>query len=86
MISDSESINSGSVSNGSGLRSAVVVTKRSDATLKESTGPSNNSNVRKSSRIKPANVKTKTKDSKSNPGKGKSRRFIFKKNVSVTGV
>lgn len=80
IASDSESIQSGS---NSGLRTAIVAAKLTDNgsinILKEQSNSS--SNVRKSARIKPSKSKAQQK---ANPWKGKNRRYIFKKNVSIT--
>lgn len=79
VISDSESIHSGS---NSGLRTAIVAAKGNDSAASASKDVPNsyyaNIHVRKSSRIKPK-PKAQTK---SNAGKGKSRRFVFKRSVS----
>lgn len=79
VISDSESIHSGS---NSGLRTAIVAAKYNDSTASASKDVTTSfyGHIRKSSRIKP---QTKPKaQTKSNAGKGKSRRFAFKKSVS----
>ena len=80
VVSDSDSMQSGS---HNGLRTAIVAAKQSDMlSLSNSNKDSsaNSSNVRKSTRIKPHH-KSKAQN-RSNPGKGKNKRYIFKKRVS----
>ena len=81
IASESESVQSGS---NSGLRVAIVAAKQTDnisiASLKDQSN-SNASNVRKSARIKPSKSKAQQK---ANPWKGKNRRYVFKKNVSIS--
>ncbi|XP_067938349.1 GATA zinc finger domain-containing protein 1-like [Watersipora subatra] len=81
--SDSDSLQSGS---NNGLRTAIVAAKQNDLLNITNTNFSkdfsnNNSNVRKSTRIKPYH-KNKTQ-LKANPWKGKNRRYIFKKKAPI---
>lgn len=81
VTSDSDSMQSGS---NSGLRTAIVAAKQSEAmcagNFSSSREHSSGSHVRKSTRIKPYKSKAQQK---ANPWKGKNRRYIFKKSVSL---